>query len=205
MSRAEDIKKLIINHNRRLQKLRERQALEGLSIDPKVPIEIEDIETELEALQMELVQLENGSLKAASFVTPHVPQKAPTEALHRTPQIDPNQYTREILYSTLLPVEEMPLFVYGVPCEYKDSQETEAAKHILYPEDDQMCPFIIRGGMLYCFQNLRYEGKGAPFRRLVADPSEVERYDSREWWDDPDKMHWFVSLLNRSLNKLICR
>ncbi len=54
MSRKEDIKKLIVNHRRRLQKLKEQQALQGLAIDPKILLEIEDIETKIEELQTEL-------------------------------------------------------------------------------------------------------------------------------------------------------
>ena len=44
MSRKNDIKRLIVNHERRLQKLKEQQAIEGRSADPKILIEIEDIE-----------------------------------------------------------------------------------------------------------------------------------------------------------------
>lgn len=46
----DDIKNLITNHQRRLQKLKEMQALHGHSVDPKILIEIEDIETRLEEL-----------------------------------------------------------------------------------------------------------------------------------------------------------
>lgn len=111
-------------------------------------------------------------------------------------------FVRETLYSTLLPVLRMPRYVYGVACEYKDSQEREAIKVIDFPRGEEMCPFILRGGMLFCFQNLRY--KGGPFRRLVGG-REVERFSTRKWWDDPDRMAWFISLLNRSLNKLTGR
>ncbi|MDY6868879.1 MAG: AAA family ATPase, partial [Chloroflexota bacterium] len=58
MSRKDDIERLITSHTRRLQKLKERQAIEGLTVDPKIPIEIEDIETEIEGLRKELETLE---------------------------------------------------------------------------------------------------------------------------------------------------
>jgi len=113
------------------------------------------------------------------------------------------RYVNETLHSTLLPVLRMPRYVYGVPCEYNDSQEREVAEKIVRPDDKaEMYPFIIRGGMLLCFQNLRY--KGGPFRKLAGD-KEIKRYLARKWWDDPDRMKWFVSLLNRSLNKLTGR
>lgn len=109
-------------------------------------------------------------------------------------------YVHETLHSTLLPVLKMPRYIYAAPCGYNDSQEREAVKAIVYPTDKtEMYPFIIRGGNLICFNNLRY--KGGPFRGLV-DSKKVECYETRTWWDDPDRMRWFVSLLNRSLNKL---
>jgi hypothetical protein len=54
MSDADNIRKLIGNYKRRLQKLQEREALYGSSIDPQVPIEIESIETKIRELQAEL-------------------------------------------------------------------------------------------------------------------------------------------------------
>lgn len=110
---------------------------------------------------------------------------------------------RETLYSTLLPVLRMPRHVYGVICNFNDSEEREAAEEIVYPpKSDVMCPFIIRNGMLFCFQDLYI--KSGPFHRLVGD-NRVQKFKSREWWEDPDQMRWYVSLLNRALNKLTGR
>ncbi len=58
MSRKDDIKKLITNHYRRLQKLKEQQALHGTSTDPGILLEIEDIEEKVEKLQTELRELD---------------------------------------------------------------------------------------------------------------------------------------------------
>lgn len=57
MSRKDDIKKQIENHNRRLQELKTRQAYYGISADPSIPMEIEDIETKIKELQAELEEL----------------------------------------------------------------------------------------------------------------------------------------------------
>lgn len=57
MSRADDIKQLITNHQRRLQKLKEKQALYDLETPVHLEIEIEDIEAVLANLQAELVVL----------------------------------------------------------------------------------------------------------------------------------------------------
>ena len=59
MSREDHLRNLITNHNRRLQKLEEQRALCGLSIDPRIPIEIENIEAEIKKLQAELEELEH--------------------------------------------------------------------------------------------------------------------------------------------------
>lgn len=54
MSRKDDLRKLITGRQRRLQKLKEQQALQGLDTPPQIPIEIEDIENEIKQLQREL-------------------------------------------------------------------------------------------------------------------------------------------------------
>ena len=56
---SQEIEKLIINYDRRLQKLKQSKALQGLSTDPKILLEIEDIEAEIKRLQAELEQSEN--------------------------------------------------------------------------------------------------------------------------------------------------
>lgn len=61
MSRQDDIKKLIFNYERRLQKLKERQAITGMSTAPEILIEIEDIEVNIEKLQAELSELQSLS------------------------------------------------------------------------------------------------------------------------------------------------
>ena len=49
-----DIERLIKQNQRRLVKLKEQKALSGMSVDPRVIIEIEDIEKEIEKLQADL-------------------------------------------------------------------------------------------------------------------------------------------------------
>ncbi|MBN1220722.1 MAG: SUMF1/EgtB/PvdO family nonheme iron enzyme [Anaerolineae bacterium] len=57
MSRRDDVQRLIANHQRRLQKLKEQQAIFGPHTPPYISIEIEDTEAELERLQTELAGL----------------------------------------------------------------------------------------------------------------------------------------------------
>ena len=54
MSRENDIKDLIHRHQRRLQELKKQQATYGLSVDPRIPLEIEEIEAQIAKLQAEL-------------------------------------------------------------------------------------------------------------------------------------------------------
>jgi hypothetical protein len=56
MSSQDDKRKLITNYSRRLQLLKERQAIQGISADPAIAIEIEDIEEQIERLQAESVK-----------------------------------------------------------------------------------------------------------------------------------------------------
>jgi hypothetical protein len=53
MLRSDDLERLIINYTRRLQMLKEQKAIMGISADPRILIEIEDIEAEIENLQKE--------------------------------------------------------------------------------------------------------------------------------------------------------
>lgn len=56
LSRKEELQRLIVNSLRRLQKLKEEEALKGRSAS--LSLEIEDIESELEKLQTELREIE---------------------------------------------------------------------------------------------------------------------------------------------------
>ncbi len=77
----EHIKKQIINHLRRLQKLKEQKALYGISTDPRILTEIEDIEIEIDRLRMELDKIETEL--GGSFITSE--QK---RVYHNLPQPD---------------------------------------------------------------------------------------------------------------------
>lgn len=73
MARKDDLRRLIELKSRRLQKLKEQQALLGISVDPTVPIEIDDIETEIERLHEELSVLEDRGQQKALGPTDTLP------------------------------------------------------------------------------------------------------------------------------------
>jgi hypothetical protein len=66
MAHQDDLRELIRIHRRRLQVLREQQALRGLNTPPETIIEIEDTEAKIAELQAELKQVE----EEASWQTP---------------------------------------------------------------------------------------------------------------------------------------
>jgi len=65
-----------------------------------------------------------------------------------------------------------------------------------------MLPFIVREKTLYTFTDLRKDMN--PFSKSI-NPGAAGRYHAIDWWSDPNWMQWYVTLLNRSLNKLTGR
>ena len=107
-------------------------------------------------------------------------------------------YITETLHSTLLPVATMPDYIYGVPCELSEAE----VKRLVKSSGREVTPFILRSGMLWCFQNLRHPR--GPFSELATAGS-VERCGVTEWCEDPDLERMLIDLLNRALNKLTGR
>ncbi len=68
MSHQGKIQKLIQRYNRRLQKLKEKSATQGVSADPSITIEIEDIEIELKKLNRELIKTQNEVISKDEIV-----------------------------------------------------------------------------------------------------------------------------------------
>jgi hypothetical protein len=87
------------------------------------------------------------------------------------------QQIKETLHSTLLPVERMPHYVYGVPVSFREGQEKQIGERISRPTGTRvMTPFFLREGKLYTLQNLR--NPDGPFRACVSDPQKVTRAES---------------------------
>jgi hypothetical protein len=101
------------------------------------------------------------------------------------------------LFSSMLAVEQMPLFVFGAPCEAESEGKVKPSGR-----GRVMTPFILRSGKLWAFQNLR--NPEGPFRDFV-DPKKTERFRAKDWWADSDRLAWYMALLNRSLNKMTGR
>jgi hypothetical protein len=67
MSLKDDTRKLIIEYQRRLQKLKEQKAKLGINTPPAILTEIEDVETEIEQLHIELNTIEEEDLQTEPF------------------------------------------------------------------------------------------------------------------------------------------
>jgi hypothetical protein len=131
-------------------------------------------------------------------------QQSASAAVKPLTSPDPSNDTfrEDILYSSLLEAATTPKYMYGVETEFKDGDEKKISDRIRWPNDGQMCVFVIRGGKLWTFHNLRY--KGGPFRDIVGNRTPV-RKGPKHRAQDEDLRRWYVTLLNRSLNKLTGR
>jgi hypothetical protein len=113
---------------------------------------------------------------------------------------EPPQQPTETVYSTLLPVERMPNFVFGAPCELRD--EKDVKKSLRDIPVGELAPFILRDSKLFAFHDLCDPDN--PFRDVI-NVKTAQRYVARSWWDDPNYYKWFIELLNRVLNKITGR
>jgi hypothetical protein len=118
------------------------------------------------------------------------------EGLHR-----PEKLVTETVFSTLLPLSQLPDYVYFGECTVP---ETEVKSLIKWPNEQRIyTPFIIRSGQLYAFNNLT--NFDSPFASIV-DPIAAKRHNvSDDWLDKPEQARWYVELLNRTVNKITGR
>ena len=112
----------------------------------------------------------------------------------------PEKKVTETVFSTLLPVTQLPHYVYSGECTVP---EAEVKSLIKWPSDQRIhVPFIIRSGQLHAFNNLK--DLESPFASIV-DPVSAKRHSVNDWLDNPDLARWYVELLNRTVNKITGR
>lgn len=132
-------------------------------------------------------------------------EKALSKASDNRPLLDLSQLKTEVTYSTLLPVERMPRYIFGAVCLLRSEKEVkEQMKPLRLSQSHrlEMAPFILRNGYLYTFQDLTDPGN--PFANVVY-PTDAVMVSLSDWWDHKDYRNWLITLLNRSLNKLCGR
>ncbi len=112
----------------------------------------------------------------------------------------PPPFVEDTVYSTLLPVLEMPRYVFGFASPLRTREEVQKA--LGKYREREMAPFVLDGGQIYCFQDP--EEPENPFFDLALG-APVTRVQSEEWWKDEDRARVFAQLLRRSLHKLTGR
>jgi hypothetical protein len=89
--------------------------------------------------------------------------------------------------------------VYSAKCAFNCGQESEVKERIVWPQGKEiLLPFVLKSGLLFCFQNLRRRQN--PFQGVI-DSSSVTEAEARRMWSDADQKILYVQMLNRSLYK----
>ena len=70
---------------------------------------------------------------------------------------------QDTVFSTLLPVRQMPRYLYGAPSTAARESEVQPSG----APETIMTPFIVRGGFLWAFQDLRDDS--GPFAHAVTN------------------------------------
>lgn len=109
-------------------------------------------------------------------------------------------HEEELVHSTLLPVQTMPPRVFSAPSVF---EERDVKPRLLAPPAGEMLPFIVRESRVFTFWDLTADL--GPFTDVVDKGGEIVEQSARDWWRDQDLARWYVTLLNRSLNKLTGR
>ena len=107
----------------------------------------------------------------------------------------------ETVHSSLLAVDRMPARVYTAPCGLLEKDVRSRIR--ITPDSPVALPFIVRAGLLISFARLTDADN--PFADAISEPGAAERHDAKDWWQDKDLSSWYVTLLNRTLNKLTGR
>lgn len=106
-------------------------------------------------------------------------------------------WVTETLFSTLLPVVELPKKVYSAECLVSDPKVLK--DEYFEFKGHRPPPFTIRAGRLYAFEDLADDA--GVFSRWLS-PQTTNRLTAREMWDHPDHSRYYVTLLNVVLRKL---
>lgn len=119
---------------------------------------------------------------------------------HLTPAHDPVGWSApdrtDALYSTLLPVESMPKYVFAA--DVGDVVERAIRPKVSSSDPNEALPFIVRAGKLLAFHDL--SDRQSPFAAIVGSAA-TARHLLRDWEEDPDRLRWVVELLNRAVSR----
>lgn len=114
-------------------------------------------------------------------------------------ELGPIPLRTDTVYSTLLPVERMPRFLYRAETSVRDRSEIPDVQAGQYP---LMVPYILHDSAVWAFQDFRDED--SPFASAV-DVGSTERFEVDEMVAEPDQLRLVQQVLNRTLHKLAGR
>jgi len=101
----------------------------------------------------------------------------------------------EVVLGNLLPVESYPTTIWSAPTGARDAED-------IFARIEQPPPFELKGGRLLTFTDLSLRDNA--FAPLI-DARAVTPAAIQQWRDDPDRMRWFIGLLNRCLHQHLRR
>ncbi|MCK4821961.1 GUN4 domain-containing protein [bacterium] len=115
--KTRNIEMLIAKHKKRLQALREQQAVYGISADPHIPIEISEIEGEISKLQTHLQELER---KGPSIAPVHIDYDKLETLLSTGDWVEGDEESKRLLkliYESTRVKYNGKIMVDAAPCE----------------------------------------------------------------------------------------
>ncbi len=120
------------------------------------------------------------------------------EQLSIAPALQPPPQLGEVVHSTLLPVDQLPRYVYTASCSLL---EREVVAKVCYPRNrETLLPFIVREKKLIAFSDLT--AAQGPFSGAI-DEGTAEQHEMAAWLREEDLAHWVVALLNRGIGKYV--
>jgi len=125
------------------------------------------------------------------------------EVAFRSPENggDLRQRLTDRIYASAMPITNVPTGVFSATTTYRKQTIKDLLAALKRPLNrHDILAFELRDDRLYAFHDL--SAKDGPFS-AVCDPQSVERLQADEMWENTDKSHLYVTLLNRTLTRFL--
>jgi len=101
-------------------------------------------------------------------------------------------YLKEILYSNLLPLLNLPEDIWSAPIPYSKRYEIKKK----YKKEDILPAYILKNNRLYTFLNLSNEKN--VFNKVISH-YDISYEPTSEWIEYDDRKRWLIELLNDAI------
>lgn len=109
----------------------------------------------------------------------------------------PPVFRTDAVHSSLLPLTHLPQAVFAAACRFGERDERGVWGALALPDSrNELLPFILRGGELLAFHDLRQAD--GPFAGAI-EPRTARPLRAEEMWADAEGMRRYVALLNRAM------